>query len=211
MEKLEGIKNIIFDLGGVIINIDYTLTIKAFESLGIKNASLFFSQHSQIKLFDDLETGKIGSKAFFDGIRELCGKHLPDNDIKFAWNAMLLDFPEDMDNVLKKVKKHYKTFLLSNTNAIHYEDYMQRMFTQFNTNNMSLWFDEVYLSHIIGMRKPNKEVFELILKENNLKANETLFIDDSFQHIEGASKLGIHTHWLKDNNLHRFLLKSGLL
>ena len=207
----EGIKNIIFDLGGVIINIDYHKTIKAFEALGIKNAEELYSQQSQTDLFDLLETGKITPDEFYDKLREVTGINAPNKKLENAWNAMLLDFPEGITDTLKKAKAKYKTFLLSNTNEIHYRDYTQRLKRQFGISNLESLFDKQYLSHQIGLRKPHKEVFELILNENNLKPEETLFIDDSIQHIEGAAKMGIQTHWLKDNNLTGFLTSNKLI
>ncbi len=207
----ERIKNIIFDLGGVIINIDYHKTIKAFEKLGIKNAETLYSQHKQNDLFDLLETGKISPSEFYDRLREITGTNATNQQLEKAWNAMLLDFPEGITDTLKKAKAKYKTFLLSNTNEIHYRNYTKHLKKQFGTDNLGELFDKQYLSHRIGLRKPHKEAFELILKENNLNPAETLFIDDSIQHIEGAGKVGLKTHWLKDNNLTEFLTINNLI
>ena len=207
----ERIKNIIFDLGGVIINIDYNKTIKAFEELGIKNAETLYSQQKQNDLFDLLETGKISPSEFYDKLREITGTNATNHQLEEAWNAMLLDFPEGITDTLKKAKAKYKTFLLSNTNEIHYKDYTKRLKKQFGIDDLGSLFDKQYLSHQIGLRKPHKEAFELILKENNLNPAETLFIDDSIQHIKGAAKVGLKTHWLKDNNLTKFLTTNNLI
>jgi putative hydrolase of the HAD superfamily len=114
-----------------------------------------------------------------------------------AWNAMLLDLPENRLAVIQSLKKEYSIYLLSNTNAIHISAIKKYLGESAYTNFYNL-FNKVYYSHEIGFRKPNKEAFQLILKENNLKANEVLFIDDSPQHIQGAKKLGIKTYHLKD-------------
>jgi HAD superfamily hydrolase (TIGR01509 family) len=207
----EGVKNIIFDLGGVIINIDYYNTIKAFEQLGIENAEVLYSQHNQTDLFDLLETGKISPTEFYSQLRKITGTKATDQQLQQAWNAMLLDFPQNIIDTLKKAKQKYKTFLLSNTNEIHYDEYTNRLKKQFGIKSLDFLFDKTYLSHQIGLRKPNKEAFELILNENNLQPEETLFIDDSLQHIEGASKVRLKTHWLKDNNLTKFLISNKLI
>ncbi|HDP54900.1 MAG TPA: HAD family phosphatase [Bacteroidetes bacterium] len=192
----QSIKNIIFDLGGVILNIDYRLTIDAFKNLGLSNFEEMFTQAQQVGLFDQLDKGLVTPAQFRDGLRQISGVALSDKQIDDAWNAMLLDFPTKRLEVLKSVKNHYKTFLLSNTNAIHIEEYNKILQQTFGVGNLSVFFDKEYYSHIINMRKPDAETFEIILKENNLNASETLFIDDTQQHVEGAKKLGILAYHL---------------
>lgn len=187
----KNIKNIIFDLGGVILNIDYHLTIDAFKALGVANFDSLFTQAEQIGLFDQMDTGTISPQEFREGIRELCRLPLSDKEIDTAWNAMLLDFPPRRLSLLERAHKHYKTFLLSNTNAIHLESYNQILRNTFDLDNLSQFFHNEYYSHLIHMRKPHAEPFELILNENGLNPQETIFIDDSIQHVEGAKKLGI--------------------
>jgi FMN phosphatase YigB (HAD superfamily) len=190
------IKNIIFDLGGVILNIDYNLTIKAFKNLGVTSFDTLFSQAQQVGLFDELEKGIITPKEFREGIRKVVKIDLSDNQIDIAWNAMLLDFPVHRLQLLGNVRDNYRTFLLSNTNAIHIEEYNNILQNTFGVQNLSVFFEKEYYSHIIHKRKPDAEVFEFLLTENNLKPDETLFIDDSIQHVEGARKLGILAYHL---------------
>lgn len=185
------IKNVIFDLGGVILNIDYHLTINAFKRMGVENFDKLFSQAQQNGIFDRLDKGEVSPKHFRDGLRELTGLNLSDKMIDDAWNAMLLDFPSNRIDLISNVKKHYKTFLLSNTNAIHFDEYNLLLERTFGVKGLSFIFDKEYYSHLIGMRKPDTEVFEHILRENRLIPQETLFIDDSIQHVESAKKLGI--------------------
>ena len=192
----QSIKNIIFDLGGVILNIDYRLTIDAFKNLGLSNFEEMFTQAQQVGLFDQLDKGLVTPAQFREGLRQISGVALSDKQIDDAWNAMLLDFPTKRLEVLMSVKNHYKTFLLSNTNAIHIEEYNKILQQTFGVGNLSVFFDKEYYSHIINMRKPDAETFEIILKENNLNASETLFIDDTQQHVEGAKKLGILAYHL---------------
>jgi putative hydrolase of the HAD superfamily len=190
------LKNIIFDLGGVILNIDYHLTINAFKSLGIENFEEIFTQAKQVGIFDQLDKGIISPAQFREGIREISPVALTDSQIDWAWNALLLDFPPQRLDILRNVRKYYKTFLLSNTNAIHIEEYNKTLHRTCGVDNLSVFFDKVYYSHIINMRKPDAEAFEIILHENKLNPAETLFIDDSIQHIEGAKKLGIIAYHL---------------
>lgn len=192
------IKNIIFDLGGVILNIDYQKTIDAFESLGISNFDQKYSQAKQSPLFDDLETGRITPDVFRESLRLYLNTSVSDELLDQAWNALLLDFPEERLRLLGKLKKKYRTFLLSNTNAIHYSEYSSRLQKQFGIPNLSSYFEKEYYSHEIGLRKPDPEVFEFVLNSNNLSIDETLFIDDSYQHIHSASDMGIQTVWLNN-------------
>lgn len=195
---MEGIKNIIFDLGGVILNIDYKLSQVAFEALGIPNFEEMYSKFKQNNLFDELETGLITGTAFIEAIKLQSKLPLHESDILNAWNAMLLDFPLRRLQILQQLQLHFNTYLLSNTNEIHEKEFNARLQQTCGYPTLAVFFDKIYLSHRIGMRKPNQEVFEKILHDNHLKANETLFIDDSLQHIEGAMRVGLRTIHLKD-------------
>lgn len=189
------IKNIIFDLGGVLLNIDYSLTSKAFKELGIENFDALYSQAKQTTLFDDFEKGLTDSKQFREGLRKYINTN--DDNINKAWNAMLLDFPKERLELLKKLKNNYRLFLLSNTNDIHITWYSNYLLKVYGSKDLSHIFEKDYYSYKTGMRKPEKEIFELVMKENKLNPEETLFIDDSSQHIEGAKKVNIHAYLLK--------------
>jgi glucose-1-phosphatase len=190
---ISNIKNIIFDLGGVIINIDYRLTANAFKNLGIPQFDTLFSQLKQTPLFDLFETGKISSQEFRSELKKAIPFSITDSQINIAWNAMLLDFPPQKIELLQKIKNKYRTFLLSNTNEIHTEKFNIILQNQTGYNSLEPLFEKVYLSHKIGLRKPDKAIFDLVLNENKLKPAETLFIDDSPQHIEAAQQCGIQT------------------
>jgi len=194
------IKNIIFDLGGVLLNIDYHATIKAFVNLGITNFEALFSQASQDGIFDKLDVGKLSPEEFRNNLRRVTGLNLSDNDIDKAWNAMLLDMPIERIELLENAKKHYRTFLLSNTNAIHYPEYSAYMASAHGYSSLAMLFEKQYLSHEIGMRKPDKKTFLYVLKQNGLKAKETLFIDDTLQHVIGAREAGLYAYYLNTKN-----------
>jgi glucose-1-phosphatase len=190
------IKNIIFDLGGVIINLSYQRTIDAFKAIGFKDFEKVFTQANQTGLFDKLDKGMISPMDFRAAIRTTFNTEVSDSQIDHAWNAMLLDFPAHRLDLLQRIKEHYSTFLLSNTNAIHFVAYNKMLKDCFGFENLSHYFNREYYSHLVHMRKPDCEVFLHILEKNGLKAGETLFIDDSIQHVEGAKKLGILAYHL---------------
>jgi len=190
---MQGKKNIIFDLGAVILNIDYAATQRAFEALGIPQTHLFYSKETQIELFDQLETGKITEPEFVEGIIQLSNQPLHYQDIINAWNAIILDFPLRRLQILQQLQLHYNTYLLSNTNEIHEREFNKRLQETCGYPSLAVFFDRVYLSHRVGLRKPDPAIFTLILEQNHLQAAETLFIDDSPQHIESAKALGIQT------------------
>ncbi|MBN4062170.1 MAG: HAD family hydrolase [Flavobacteriales bacterium] len=208
---MKGIKSIIFDLGGVLLNIDYGLTINAFKDLGIKNFDEIYTQFKQEKFFDDFETGKSTSNQFRSGIKN----YLPtvnNKQIDAAWNAMLLNFPKENIELLKLLKEHYKLFLLSNTNEIHFSKFNEIIYNQYQIPSLDVFFDKVYYSFLVGYRKPHLETFKQVLSESCIHADETLFIDDSKQHIEGAKRAGLNTHLLSGkDNVADALKKLGLI
>ena len=193
---MKNIKTIIFDLGAVLLNINYQLTITEFAKLGVKNADSFYSKEVQTNLFNEIETGKISVDSFLKLLQKET-ENASKNEVRNAWNAMLIDLPKERIELLKQLKQDFPIYLLSNTNSIHISEFRKKIGETKYQEFYNL-FDKVYYSHEIGFRKPNKDAFQLILDENNLKANEVLFIDDSPQHIEGANKLEIQTHHLSD-------------
>ena len=190
-------KAIIFDLGAVILNINYQNTIDEFSKLGVKNASTFYSKKVQTDLFNQIETGEITAEKFLSELQKETN-NATISQVKYAWNSMLLDLPNERIQLIKSLKNKYRIYLLSNTNIIHIDAFKKQLGDR-KWEEFSALFGKMYLSYEVGMRKPNTEVFEHILKEQNLKAEEVFFIDDSPQHIEAAKKLGIHCHHLLDN------------
>ncbi len=190
MLDLQGKENIIFDLGGVLLNIDYNRTAQAFKKLGLTSFDDIYSQQEQTQLFDRFETGQIGEDFFVDEV----AKTLPDvarSEIIAAWNAMLLDFPIHRLELLKKLRTDYRIVLLSNTNAIHEKAFSKIITSTFGKDILGEVFEQVYLSHKIGYRKPTKDCFEFVLADCSFLPERTVFIDDSIQHVEGAREAGI--------------------
>lgn len=204
-------RHIIFDLGGVLLNIDYQLTEQAFIQLGIKKFPEMYSQLKQSTLFDDFEKGIVSSAEFVEVLKKTADIDLSDKDIINAWNAMLLDFPLRRLQILQQLRIYHDLILLSNTNEIHEAAFNKIIETERGVSNLGTFFDKVYLSHRIGMRKPDAEVFERILNECSFMPEHTLFIDDSPQHIEGAKRLGIQTIWLEpDMTIEKDIFKPRL-
>jgi len=194
---ISNIRHIIFDLGGVLLNLDYSATERAFIDLGIPDFGVRYSQMQQDTTFDDWETGRLDRAGFYAAMqRAAAPTTLSEAQITEAWNAMLLDFPLRRLQLLQQLRGHYDLFLLSNTNEVHEEAFAERLRAH-GIPGLAALFDRVYLSHRVGMRKPGEEVFRRILDENGLQPEHTLFIDDSPQHIETASRLGIQTIWLQ--------------
>jgi glucose-1-phosphatase len=188
--------NIIFDLGGVILNIDYGLTISAFQHLGALQFDTQYTQAVQTKLFDDFERGQIQASAFRDGLRLQLGLTPTDDEMDKAWNAMLLDLPAERLELLSRLKTARRTFLLSNTNQIHVRCFERAVYDAYGMQGLKPLFEAAYYSCDIGMRKPETEIFKFVLERHGLLHHETLFIDDSAQHIEGARRAGIQAYHL---------------
>ena len=189
------IRNIIFDLGGVILNIDLKQTELAFAELGVGNFKEYYTLQAATPLFEDLELGRITPKIFYDEFRKLAKLPLTDEQIRTAWNALLVNFPAERIDWLKNIKSKYNIFLLSNTNEIHFEAFTG-MFEEQIGGKFDDQFIGAYYSFRTGLRKPSKEPYEEILKREQLTAAETLFIDDSIQNIEGAACVGLQTCYL---------------
>ncbi len=193
----EPIKNIIFDLGGVFLNIDFQLTNQAFIKLGVPHFNEMFTQHFSNPLFELLETGKISEEEFYDAFRKESKTNLSNEQIKEAWNALLLDFPEERITWLKNISNKYRVFLFSNTNQIHYDCFIERFGMQHPGLHFDNFFVKAYYSQHLGLRKPYPESFQAILDEQGILAEETLFIDDTIKNVEAAEKLGLQTIHLK--------------
>lgn len=191
------LKNIIFDLGGVLINIDYNKTGTAFKSLGYDNFNEMYSQYTADELFSHLETGHTAEEAFFKTMQERSVHALDSLRIREAWNAMLLDFRVESFDFLETLKDKYDLYLLSNTNGIHKEAFDKIFEAQTGKKSIDDYFKKAYYSHKIGLRKPNESIFRFVLQDAGIAPEETLFIDDSANNIEAAEKLAIKVHLLR--------------
>lgn len=194
---MKTIKNIIFDLGGVLLNIDTDKTNEAFEKLGVKDFQNNYSLNKADDLFDNLEKGKVSEADFFDGIRRISKLPLQDSDIRQAWNALILDFRTQSLEHLELLKTRYSLYLLSNTNSIHHQDFQRSFTLQTGRHNFDDYFTKAWYSHHIGFRKPEKEIYGFALQDAGIFAGETIFIDDLLKNTTAAAALGMHTHQLQ--------------
>ncbi len=196
------IKNIIFDLGGIFLKVNYQKTQDAFVKLGITNFDDYYKQDFVSKPFEQIEVGEISPEEFYEGIRSITNTKIADTDLENAWNAMLGEFWIDRLEWLDEINKQYNVYLFSNTNQIHYNAFLET-YNQLNLNKpFHSYFIKDYYSQILGLRKPTVESYQAILKEQHLEASETLFIDDTFKNVDGAVKAGLQTlHLTSSMNL----------
>ena len=205
------IKNIIFDLGGVILDIDETIVYKELEKMGIKTSELAHSKEF-IEIMSKFDTGIYTAPTFRKRMKALIGQEkMTDEKFDSIWNAMLLDIPRERVKAIEKVKKHYKIFLMSNTNVIHYDLYVRDLQLRFGYNEFDELFDKSYFSFAEHLEKPDPRFFELILDHEGLLPEETLFIDDTEKNINIAKSLGINTYHISREELVRNLFENGVL
>lgn len=186
----EQVEAVIFDLGGVIINLDYSRTSTAFKELGLTDFDAAYSQLQQTELFDRFETGHVSSFHFINRLLDQLPRGNNGNRVVHAWNAMIGDFPTERMEWLAAFSKQKRTFLLSNTNTLHMEA-VRRSLAKTTGQQLESYFEKVYLSCEMGLRKPDPAIFLRVCEEQGLKPETTLFIDDSPQHVEGAKKAGL--------------------
>lgn len=201
--------NLLLDLGGVILDIDYRKTIEAFQAIGIEHADKLYSQQAQSPIFDSLEQGLIGELEFFNSLRSITNSEHDDETLRNCWNAILIGLPDENVKMLFELKKKYRLFLLSNTNSIHEIAYRKMIIDQYGSFIFDDIFERMYLSHHIHLRKPMIEIFDYVIEDSSLHKNETLFIDDSIQHIHGAELAGIDARLMpKGKTLKQFFEES---
>lgn len=200
------IKNLVFDLGGVILNLDTGKTFEAFASLSGKPVAELKVAASQTSFFNDYEKGLLSDSQFREELKSFLGQSLSDQQIDQAWNAMLLDLPQKKLALLEELRKTHRLFLLSNTNNIHLQCFNQIVKEATGLPMMDSFFERAYYSHLLKMRKPDAEIFLHVLHENNLHADQTLFMDDNIDNVTGAGRLGIRTAHIAhpDDLIHLF-------
>ncbi len=204
------IRNIIFDLGGVLIDLDLDRTIKAFSKLDIPEPTDPTEVERRAVMYTALESGTISAALFREEIRELSPQKPSDEAIDAAWNAMLSGFPANRVKVLQKLKENYRVFLLSNSNAIHHQSYTQR-FKQDYALEMNSLFEQAYYSFEMQMCKPNLEIYQKVLEQSGLTPEETIFIDDNTDNVIAAAALGIIAHQLLPGEEIGDFFRDGIL
>jgi glucose-1-phosphatase len=192
--NFDKIKNIIFDFGDVIINIDIPLTAKAFAELANRPVEEIEAISKENKLFHKIETGLLDEPTFRNYIRATLGHpEWTDQTIDTAWNALLLDIPPARIELIQQLSKKYRLFLLSNTSSIHITESNKILQKATGVPYLGVLFEKMFLSYEMGVMKPNLGIYEMALAEANIKPEETVFLDDNFDNIQAAKELGIQT------------------
>lgn len=186
-------RTIIFDLGGVIIDLDKSRCIEAFQKLGYDNVADMLGNYKQSGEFLALEEGKITAAEWRDIIREKIGHNHSDKEIDEAFNAFLVSIPQKKLQMLTELRKKYRVAMLSNTNAVMFEGRIPEMFLEVEGKPMEEYFDDIYVSYKMNMTKPSPEIFEAVAADMQISPEEALFIDDSASNISAASQLGFQT------------------
>lgn len=191
------IEAVILDLGGVLLDVDYHASSRAFTALGVENFDRLFSQYASSDLFEQLETGRIAPSDFYQELAPHCAPGTSVEQMESAWNAMLGAFRPESIAFLDVVRQRVPLYLLSNTNQIHWEAFMEAYRQQFDHVGLDHYFNEAWYSHQVGLRKPYPETYSNLVSRAGLNPSTTLFIDDSHNNIDGAIAAGLQTHWLQ--------------
>ena len=205
MNKKTSITTLIFDFGGVIINLDLPTCIQNLKKLGTNDIENYLSNFGQKDFFLKFEIGEIGTPEFRNEIRKLTNKTITDAEIDNAWCSFLCDIPSERLELLEKLRKKYRLLLLSNSNPLHVE-VSAAIALQGTRKTIRDYFDKCYFSYEMGLTKPDPAIFEALLADAGLEATECLFLDDGPKNIEAAKRLGIKTYFVTQGENLDFLL-----
>lgn len=186
------IKNLLFDLGGVIMNLDRDRCVRAFEALGMRDADEFLGVYGQKGAFLALERGDIDADEFRREIRPLFDREVTDEEIDSAFNQFLTGIPQERLRALRQLRKRYGVYLLSNTNPIMMNGFIAEQFRQEEGMEMKDYFDGVVASYVAKCYKPDREIFDYACAKCGIKPEETLFFDDSQANVDAARALGFY-------------------
>lgn len=190
-------KNLIFDIGNVIVDIDYAVPVREFQKLAITDFSSIVSYSKQHHIFDQFEKGQISVSNFHNELRKFLRPNVTDEEILAAWNSILLDYPSYKFDLLLKLKNNYRVFALSNINETHVRAIDEAVKAKFGVKAFSDYFHTAYYSNEVGWRKPEKEIYELVITKENLNPDETFFVDDKSENVEAAKEAGLQAYELK--------------
>ena len=191
----------VFDWGGVLVDLDVEGCIKAFENAGVADVRTLITGTNEAGLFRHYECGDISTAEFREGVRRLTRRSLPDEVIDRLWNMEVLDIPEEKLRLLLDLSGRYNLYLLSNTNELHWETASPRVFRYEGTDVRSC-FKQIFLSYRMRMAKPDPAIFRQLLSEAVLNPEETLFIDDAEVNCRSAASVGMQTvHYVPGSDL----------
>lgn len=207
--SLSHIRNIVFDLGGVIIDLDTPATFQHFQKINKNPANTDLFQED-VSLFLDYEKGLISSADFREGIRTLTHHpELTDKEIDEGWNKMLIQIPKARLELIENLGQNYRLFVLSNTNEIHVEAFNKIVLATSGKPAIDHFFEKIYFSHLLQLRKPESAIYEFVVSDSGLRPEETLFVDDREENILAAQKVGLQTfHVTRDRDILAFFSES---
>lgn len=210
-KKIMDIKNIIFDFGGVVLDIDPQLTIDEFVKLGFKDLDKLSTPEFTEEIFGKFERGILTPEVFRTKLKSFLNIDVTDQQFDYAWNSLIYDIPRERIKVIEQVKKNYQIILLSNSNEIHYDLFVRDLQLRFGYREFDDLFHKAYFSFDLHLLKPNPEVYEFVINQHGLIPAETLFLDDKAENIEAAKKLGIITYQLTKPERIRDIFVNGKL
>lgn len=205
------IKNIIFDFGGVILDIDPQLTIEAFAKLGFNDFEKVMTPEFKDDIIGKFERGILTPEIFRKKLKDFLGIKVTDQKLDDAWNSLLFDIPGERIKIIEKVKDNYNIFLLSNSNEIHYDLFVRDLQLRFGYREFDELFHKAYFSFDLHLLKPDPDIYEFVINQHGLNPAETLFIDDNMDNIEAAKKVGLLTYKLEKPTRIRDIFKNGTL
>ena len=187
------IKNIVFDLGGVILTLDRNEAVRRFLATGLEQAEDLLDPYHQKGIFLELEEGKLSREDFYQAIRQIAGKPIAAEAIDYGWLGFVKEVPESKLDLLDSLRKDYQLYLLSNTNPIIMGWATSPLFSS-RKKSLDQYFDNMYLSYKIGFTKPDRRIYQYMLQDSGIDPRETLFIDDGTANIEAGKNLGMLTY-----------------
>ncbi len=209
IKMIKKIKNIVFDLGGVILTLDRDEAVRRFIEIGVEDAVELLDPYHQKGIFLELEEGKLSREDFYEALRHITGKAIPNENIDYGWLGFIKDVPEYKLDMLDELRKDFNVFLLSNTNPIIMDWAKSRQFSN-REKPLDQYFDKMYLSYEIGFTKPDLRIYRHLLQDSGIDPLESLFIDDGSANIEAGKMLGMSTYQPENGEDFRHIFKNML-
>lgn len=211
IDWIYNIDNVIFDLGGVVVDLDRDKAVKALERLGLKDADEMLGLYGQQEPFYGLETGERSTAEFFDIVRARMNPGVTDKDITDAFNEFLVAIPVERLQMLRRMRMAgFRIFVLSNTNPVMFNTWIDRAFRQ-EGGTVNDYFDGVVVSFEELMCKPNVAIFQTLMRRYGLDPSRTLMLDDSEKNCRAASEAGAHAFKIGNTGRDNMMAVCGAL
>lgn len=205
------IKNIIFDFGGVVLDIDPQLAVNEFVKLGFSRFEKLMTSEFSEEIIAKFERGILTPELFRSKLKSFLELDVTDQELDDAWNSLLYDIPSERIEIIEKVKNNYGIYLLSNSNEIHYDLFVRDLQLRFGYREFDELFHKAYFSFDLHLLKPNPEIYEFVINQHGLIPEETLFIDDKEENLRAARNCGLLTFKMSKPQRIRDIFKDGKL